>query len=54
MQRLIEVARARGLETMVGWVLAGNAGMLEMVSQLGFAQAVEPGDALVRRVSLRL
>jgi acetyltransferase len=54
MQRLIEVARARGLETMIGWVLAGNTGMLEMVSRLGFTQAVEPGDALVRRVTLQL
>ena len=54
MQRLIEAARARGLETMIGWVLAGNAGMLEMVSRLGFAVAIEPGDPLVRRVSLDL
>ena len=54
MERLVAVARERGLETMVGWVLAGNAGMLEMVSRLGFAIEREPGDAMTRRVTLAL
>ena len=54
MERLIAVARARGLETMVGWVMAGNTGMLEMVSHLGFAVARDSEDALVRRVTLAL
>ena len=54
MERLIAVARSRRLETMVGWVLSGNAGMLEMVSRLGFTAEREPGDPLVRRVTLQL
>ncbi|HSJ99448.1 MAG TPA: GNAT family N-acetyltransferase, partial [Myxococcota bacterium] len=54
MARLIEIARARGLETMIGWVLAENASMLEMCARLGFDSEPEPGDALNRRQTLRL
>ena len=54
MARLIEVARDRGIETMVGWVLAGNRGMLEMVSRLGFETIPDPDDAQNRRVTLQL
>jgi acetyltransferase len=54
MGRLIEVARSRGLETMVGWVLADNPNMLEMVSHLGFAIERDPDDPRNRRVTLEM
>ncbi len=54
MERLIEVARGHGLETMVGFVLADNARMLKLCAQLGFAIEPEPGDPGTRRVRLAL
>ena len=54
MERLIAVARARGLESMVGWVLADNPAMLEMVAHLGFQVARETDDPRNRRVTLTL
>ena len=35
MRFLIDVARSRGLETMVGWVLGSNSGMLRLCKELG-------------------
>ena len=54
MQRLVGIARERGLRHMTGWVLATNAPMLGMVSGLGFAVEADPDDPLVRRVALDL
>ena len=54
MARLIEVARERGLQAMVGWVLTSNRGMLEMVSRLGFHAVPDPDDPQNRKVSLVL
>jgi L-amino acid N-acyltransferase YncA len=54
MARLIEVARARGFATMVGWILAENGGMLGMVAKLGFALAADPEDSHVRVATLPL
>jgi acetyltransferase len=54
MQRLIDIARSRGLAEMIGWVLAENAGMLHMMSTLGFAIAADPDDAHNRKVVLTL
>lgn len=54
MERLVEVARARGFERMIGWVLSANLGMLEMVESLGFEVAADPDDAMNRRVVLDL
>jgi acetyltransferase len=54
MQRLIEVARARGLAIMEGWVLTANTGMLEMCTRLGFRVEPDPEDPLQRRVVLDL
>ncbi|HEX5128242.1 MAG TPA: GNAT family N-acetyltransferase, partial [Usitatibacter sp.] len=54
MQRLIAVARSRGLETMVGWVAAANPGMLHMLALLGFALEIDPEDPHVRRATLAL
>jgi len=54
MARLIEIARLRGLETMIGWVLSGNLPMLRMCTGLGFSNDPESGDALNRRMTLQL
>jgi len=54
MARLIEVARARGFGTMIGWILAENDGMLAMVSALGFSLQADPGDARNRVATLAL
>jgi acetyltransferase len=54
MAPLIASARANGLAVMEGWVLAANTPMLEMCSRLGFSIANDPGDSLVRRVTLEL
>jgi acetyltransferase len=54
MASLIEVARERGLGTMIGWVLASNATMLRMCARLGFVDAAVEGDAPMRKVTLRL
>ncbi len=53
MEILIAVARERGLKTMIGWVLAENAGMLRMCGELGF-EAFPDEDPMVRRMVLRL
>ena len=54
MQRLIDIASARGLGTMEGWVLSRNASMLEMCARLGFENEGVPNDPTMRKVSLRL
>ncbi|MCW5574699.1 MAG: bifunctional acetate--CoA ligase family protein/GNAT family N-acetyltransferase [Burkholderiales bacterium] len=53
MTALIGVARARGLQTMIGHVLAGNRAMLDLCGKLGFAIA-DTDDPQVRRVTLAL
>jgi acetyltransferase len=52
MRRLIEAARAQGLESMVGFVLADNIAMLNLAARLGFEMVRE--DANTRRVTLGL
>jgi acetyltransferase len=54
MQRLIEVARERGIRHMMGFVLAKNSGMLKMCQELGFRVASDEDDMLMRRVELQL
>ena len=54
MARLIEVARERGLGTMVGWILTENAPMLRMTGALGFAIAADPEDSRNRVATLTL
>jgi acetyltransferase len=44
MQRLIDIARARGLKLMNGQVLAQNKNMLELVTTLGFVVDQTPQD----------
>ncbi|MEJ2508608.1 MAG: GNAT family N-acetyltransferase [Gammaproteobacteria bacterium] len=50
MSSLIEIARARGLKTMEGEVLSGNAEMLGLVSRLGFTVQTSADDPSVRLV----
>jgi acetyltransferase len=54
MARLMEVAAARGLETMVGYVASDNEGMLELCGALGFSIEREPDDPHTRRVTANL
>ena len=44
MQMIIEYARAEGLKTIEGQVLAENTAMLAMCKELGFEIAADPGD----------
>src|SRR5262245_42923312 len=44
MQMIIEYARAEGLKTIEGQVLAENTAMLAMCRELGFEIAADPGD----------
>lgn len=50
MQELMEVARARGIASMDGIVLAANAEMLHFARQLGFQIEHDPEDRTVVRI----
>ncbi len=50
MHALIDVARARGLATIEGSVLATNTRMLKFMPQLGFASQHDPADRGTVRV----
>jgi acetyltransferase len=54
MEQLIAVARARGLRSMVGHVLAENRGMLHLCQSLGFAISDSAEGAMVKRATLTL
>ena len=54
MLRLIAIARARGLKTMVGQVLAANTQMLGLAAALGFVIDNTPHDLSVKEVRLAL
>jgi acetyltransferase len=54
MTLLIEVARARGLQEMIGHVLAENRGMLGLSESLGFVTMPSSEGPEMRRVSLAL
>jgi acetyltransferase len=54
MAQLIEVARARGLSSMSGEILASNMGMQKLAMQLGFAIEQSPADPALRRATLSL
>jgi len=54
MHDLIDIARARGLATMEGIVLATNAAMLRFTRQLGFRQQRDPEDPDTVHVVRRL
>ena len=50
MHSLMDIARSRGLETMEGWVLAGNTRMLALMAGLGFTIDASAGDPSLRHV----
>jgi len=54
MEKLIAVARERGLKRIYGEVLATNRAMLELARKLGFEIGRHPDDATVTRVALQL
>jgi acetyltransferase len=54
LERLIAVARSRGLKTMVGQVLAVNQSMLALCGKLGFEISDHPEDGALKRVALAL
>jgi N-acetylglutamate synthase-like GNAT family acetyltransferase len=54
MQRMIAYARAEGLASVHGQVLAENSTMLAMCAELGFVIADDPKEAGVKIVSLDL
>lgn len=54
MQAIIDVARAKGLERMDGYVLANNSKMLALMHALGFEDRADPEDPSMRLVSLKL
>ena len=51
---LIDAARARGLQTMEGMVMAGNNKMLGLMSALGFGIRSEPGNSSIKLVTKEL
>ena len=51
---LAAAARARGLRTMEGIVVARNSKMLGLMNALGFSIRAEPGDASIRHVTKQL
>jgi acetyltransferase len=54
MAQLIDVARARGLRSMIGHVLAENRGMLQLCQNLGFAITDSAEGPMVKRATLAL
>ena len=50
MEALIKTAKARGLRSMMGYVLATNAPMRNLAKRLGFQDAQLPEDATVHVV----
>ena len=54
MLRLIDIAKARGLKTMIGQILAANQRMLGLAKALGFVVEDNPEDRSVRHVRLAL
>ena len=52
--RLIDAARDRGLQEMVGYVLASNRPMLTLCEKLGFVRVENADDPTVRKVKLDL
>jgi acetyltransferase len=51
---LIEVARRRGLDAMVGHVMSSNRGMLQLCQDMGFVVSDSSDDPQVKRVTLTL
>jgi len=54
LETLITVARSRGLEVMIGHILAQNEPMLGLCVRLGFRLSEHPEDSTVRKATLLL
>jgi GNAT superfamily N-acetyltransferase len=54
LETLIEIARARGVQRMEGFVLPTNSSMRGLAARLGFADAQCPEDRTLRVVTLEL
>jgi acetyltransferase len=54
LEKLIAVARARGVQRLYGDVLATNSAMLALGRELGFALGRVPGDPTLTRITLEL
>jgi acetyltransferase len=54
LRRLIDIARARGLEVMDGTVLRENRGMLSLAKELGFTRRSSRDDPEIIHISLSL
>lgn len=54
LEKLIAVARRRGLKRMVGETFATNESMLQLLRRLGFTLARHPHEATLTRATLRL
>jgi acetyltransferase len=54
MQKLMEIARDRGLERMEGQVLSNNSRMLNLMTSLKFAIERDPEDSAVKQVTIGL
>jgi acetyltransferase len=54
MEDLMDAARARGLQTMEGFVLGSNHKMLRLMESLGFAIATDREDPSMKHVTRRL
>lgn len=54
LERLLQLARERGIGEVHGDVLAENAAMLAVCRRLGFAQRRDPDDPACMRVSIRV
>jgi acetyltransferase len=52
MQKLMEIARDRGLERMEGQVLANNTRMLNLMRSLNFRVDSDPEDVAIKRVEI--
>jgi hypothetical protein len=50
MTRLIELARQRGIDELVGGVLPENTMMLQLCREFGFTIAIDPNDRQLLRV----
>jgi hypothetical protein len=51
--RLIQLARQRGIDGLVGNVLPENAAVLRLCRKLGFTIGIDPGDPELLRISKR-
>lgn len=54
LERLIEAARAHGIQHLSGLMLSTNTAMQRLTRKLGFTLRPEPGDATLTRAELKL